>query len=178
MHFALRTHTNPEFRVTGNYWSLWKGPYRLISKQYTTCSYFSFTFCKYAPDYLYSIYICDLSPLRFAVVERVSVRFPFISRLNGLGSFRTAQAIRSKKLSSVRTARAHPSNRSNGLSARLLFQNNSPKQFATNLSQNVDNSYKRCLPSPHELSRYIFYSIHLFCHNSRLSLQGLFKTEL
>lgn len=38
----------------------------------------------------------------------------------------------------------------------------SPEQFATNLSENVHNSSKRCLPSPHVLSRYIFYSIHLF----------------
>ena len=54
----------------------------------------------------------------------------------------------------------------------------SPEQFATNLSENVHNSSKRCLPSPHVLSRYIFYSIHLFFfYNSRLSLQLLFKTE-
>ena len=32
-----------------------------------------------------SIYICDFSPLRFAVVERIAVRFLFISRSNGLG---------------------------------------------------------------------------------------------
>ena len=127
----------------------------------------------------YSIYICDLSPLRFAVVERIAVSFPFVSRSNGLGIHSNSSGYPFQK-------NYHPferlglplSNRSNSFLAGLLFQNNLPEQFATNLSQNVNNSSKRCFPSPCKLSRYFFGSIHLFFHNTRLSLQVLFKAEL
>ena len=110
--------------------------------------YFSFTFAYTLPDYLYSIYICDLSPLRFAVVERIAVRFPFVSRSNGLGihSNNSGYPFQKNYLPFERLG-LPLSNCSNSLLAGLLFQNNLPEQFATNLSQNVNNSSKRCFPS-------------------------------
>ena len=135
--------------------------------------------CTCFPINFLEIAVCDLSPLRFAVVERIAVRFPFVSRSNGLGIHSNSSGYPFQK-------NYHPferlglplSNRSNSLLAGLLFQNNLPEQFATNLSQNVNNSSKRCFPSPCKLSRYFFGSIHLFFHNTRLSLQVLFKAEL
>ena len=38
----------------------------------------------------------------------------------------------------------------------------SPEPFVTNLSKNVNNSSKSCLPSPHRFSRYIFRWIAFF----------------
>ena len=131
----------------------------------------------HAPDYLYSIYICDLSPLRFAVVEQIAVRFSFISHSNGLGSVRTAQAIRSKKLSSVRTARATPSNRSNGLSARLLFQNNSPEQFATNRSQNVSVVYHHLANCHGTFSAQSIFSFITFDYRYRFYSRLSYKIQ-
>ena len=69
-------------------------------------------------------------------------------------SVRTARAIRWKKLSSV-------------LMARYCSKPLSLEPFTTNLSKNVSlndlrNSSKRYLPSPHEFSRYIFRWIALF----------------
>ena len=75
-----------------------------------------------------------------------------------LSSFRTAPAVRSKKSSSVRTARVI---RSKQLSAALLFLTTSFTRAVcdepvTKCELIKNNSSKRCLPSPHEFSRYIF----------------------
>ena len=69
-------------------------------------------------------------------------------------SVRRARAIRWKKLSSV-------------LMARYCSKPLPLEPFTTNLSKNVSlndlrNSSKRYLPSPHEFSRYIFHWIALF----------------
>ena len=119
--------------------------------------------CKYAPDYLYSIYTCDLSPLRFAVVGRIALRFPFISRSNRLGIRSNSPGYPSKKTAIRSNGSGYPLRTvRTACQLRYCSKTISPEQFATNLSENVHNSSKRCLPSPHVLSRYIFYSIHLF----------------
>ena len=66
-----------------------------------------------------------------------------------------------RKLSSVRTARAILSKQ---LSASLVFRNTFTRAVCDEVSKNVslNNSYKRCLPSPHEFSRYILYWIAFF----------------
>ena len=75
-----------------------------------------------------------------------------------LSSFRTPRAVRSKKSLSARTARAI---RSNQLPAALLFQTTSFTRAVCDEPVKkceliINNSSKRCLPSPHEFSRYIF----------------------
>ena len=75
-----------------------------------------------------------------------------------LSSFRTPRAVRSKKSLSVRTARAI---RSNQLPAALLFQTTSFTRAVCDEPVKkceliINNSSKRCSPSPHEFSRYIF----------------------
>ena len=74
-----------------------------------------------------------------------------------LSSVQTALAIRSKKLSSVRSARAV---RSKQLSVALLFQ--IPFVCDAPVKKCTYNSSKRCLPSPHEFSWYIFCWIAFF----------------
>ena len=66
---------------------------------------------------------------------------------NKLSSTWTAQVINSKQLS-----------------AALLFQTTFNQTVCANLSKNVslNNSSKRCLPSPHEFSPYIFCWIAIF----------------
>ena len=116
--------------------------------------------CKYAPDYLYSIYTCDLSLLRcrtdspsFSVHQPFEqIGYPFEQpRLSVQKNCHPFERL-GLPLRTVRTA----------CQLRYCSKTISPEQFATNLSENVHNSSKRCLPSPHVLSRYIFYSIHLF----------------
>ena len=75
-----------------------------------------------------------------------------------LSSFRTPRAVHSKKSLSVRTARAI---RSNQLPAALLFQTTSFTRAVCDEPVKkceliINNSSKRCSPSPHEFSRYIF----------------------
>ena len=81
-----------------------------------------------------------------------------------LSSFRTPRAVRSKKSSSVRTGRAI---RSKQLSAALLFQSTSFTRAVCDEPVKkceliIYNSSKRCLPSPHEFSRYIFCWVAFF----------------
>ena len=66
---------------------------------------------------------------------------------NKLSSTWTAQVINSKQLS-----------------AALLFQTTFNQTVCANLSKNIslNNSSKRCLPSPHEFPRYIFCWIAIF----------------
>ena len=119
--------------------------------------------CKYAPYYLYSIYICDLSPLRFAVVGRIAVRFAFISRSNRLGIRSNSPGYPSKK-TVIRCATA-------------------PKQFHRSSSRRICQKMFITLPSVvyHHLmychGTFFTQSIFFFFYNSRLSLQVLFKTE-
>ena len=68
-----------------------------------------------------------------------------------LSPARTALAIRSKKLLSVRSARAV---RSKQLSVALPFQ--IPFVWDAPVKKCIYNSSKRCLPSPQEFSWYIF----------------------
>ena len=105
----------------------------------------------------------DLVSVRTATAIRSKKKcHPFeclmLSVREKLSSFPTPRAVRSKKSLSVRTARAI---RSNQLPAALLFQTTSFTQAVCDEPVKkceliINNSSKRCLPSPHEFSRYIF----------------------
>ena len=105
----------------------------------------------------------DLVSVRTATAIRSKKKcHPFeclmLSVREKLSSFRTPRAVRSKKSLSVRTAWAI---RSNQLPAALLFQTTSFTRAVCDEPVKkceliINNSSKRCLPSPHEFSRYIF----------------------
>ena len=105
----------------------------------------------------------DLVSVRTATAIRSKKKcHPFeclmLSVREKLSSFRTPRAVRSKKSLSVRTARAI---RSNQLPAALLFQTTSFTRAVCDEPVKkceliINNSSKRCSPSPHEFSRYIF----------------------
>ena len=105
----------------------------------------------------------DLVSVRTATAIRSKKKcHPFeclmLSVREKLSSFRTPRAVRSKKSLSARTARAI---RSNQLPAALLFQTTSFTRAVCDEPVKkceliINNSSKRCLPSPHEFSRYIF----------------------
>ena len=134
--------------------------------------------CKYAPDYLYSIYTCDLSPLRFAVVGRIALRFPFISRSNRLGIRSNSPGYPSKKT----VIRSNGSGYPFEPFERLVSCATAPKQFHRSSSRRICQKMFITLPS-------VVYHHLMYCHgtfstqsifsfyNSRLSLQVLFKTE-
>ena len=134
--------------------------------------------CKYAPDYLYSIYTCDLSPLRFAVVGRIALRFPFISRSNRLGIRSNSPGYPSKKTAIRSNGSGYPFEPFE----RLVSCTTAPKQFHRSSSRRICQKMFITLPSVvyHHLMycQGTFSTLSIFSfYNGRLSLQVLFKTE-
>ena len=95
------------------------------------------------PFYLF-IFFLQCFVHGFGVVERIA---------------KTAQAIRQSNGSGLSIRKLHPFE---PCAVRYPSKTISPVSFATNLSKNVNNSFKRCLTLPHKLSRYIFCWIAIF----------------
>lgn len=119
--------------------------------------------CKYAPDYLYSIYICDLSPLRFAVVERIAVRFPFISRSNGLGIRSNSPGYLFKKIVIHSNGSGYPFEPFE----RLVSCATAPKQFHPSSSRRICQKMYITLP-------IVVYHQFMNCH-ATFSAQSIFE---
>ena len=81
---------------------------------------------------------------------------PF-ERLGKLSSFRTARVIRLKKIVIRSNGSSYPFKTIVTFATvpKHFHPSHLRRTYQKNLSLN--NSYKRCLPSPHEFSRYIFY---------------------